>query len=647
MKKKLLILLLILLSAILIQYTPTITYAEESVGEDSFVVNTLYPEGVLDYQNLENINCIDLSSNYIAYSINTNSLHIINKETKHKITINNFTNIYDIKFITKNQLAVVDLNSQYLSVVSLDNNTYTITTINTISLNNVILADIYHNNNSTLVGLIRQNDEHKNILTLHQISLDNGLLSANLVGEYNNRNNNDLNTATHIIVTQNKCYVTFTNNENNLLVIENGSDSATKKELPNPLPLSSIQSIEYHEINNQQYILISTAENLYVIDGQYPENTLTTLISLNIRDIESSNESLYISKNSDNTIIELNISIEDDNTIIKEEKTLIAGANNAIGRFKNVSNIYTQGNILYIADTTNNRIQIINKDNSVSVINDLPVESYPHSIILDNNQDIYFNVLTSTNSSAIYKYSKNEDNIYSKSKEFTTCNSSPLGLVSSITVTNNNIIYMLSYSNNQLTNQLLTLHPTNGLMVAYTFPFNINENSQIEYIKEHSHKPYEIFKADEDAKYDEVIEIDLDQLEPLAACPSSPDQIRTIRELAGKKVGQVLVGSCTNGGYRDLALVAKALKGRMLPWVLLRAVVRCWKCSAMKVCSAIWSPPVRVFWKSDAVPVSVRDRVRQMKPSRSVLSTATLPAVPVQKVTNHIWSVRKPLLPQR
>ncbi len=75
---------------------------------------------------------------------------------------------------------------------------------------------------------------------------------------------------------------------------------------------------------------------------------------------------------------------------------------------------------------------------------------------------------------------------------------------------------------------------------------------------------YAPFEADSDAEYDEVIEIDLDTLEPLAACPSSPDQIKTVRELAGKKVGQVLVGSCTNGGYRDLALVAKALKGRTI-----------------------------------------------------------------------------------
>ena len=70
--------------------------------------------------------------------------------------------------------------------------------------------------------------------------------------------------------------------------------------------------------------------------------------------------------------------------------------------------------------------------------------------------------------------------------------------------------------------------------------------------------------ADENAEYDRVVEIDLNTLEPLAACPSSPDNIKTVRELAGKKVGQVLVGSCTNGGYRDPALVASALKGRKI-----------------------------------------------------------------------------------
>lgn len=70
--------------------------------------------------------------------------------------------------------------------------------------------------------------------------------------------------------------------------------------------------------------------------------------------------------------------------------------------------------------------------------------------------------------------------------------------------------------------------------------------------------------ADADAEYDRVIEIDLSQIVPLAACPSSPDQIKTVAEIAGTKVDQVLIGSCTNGGYRDLALVAMALKGKRI-----------------------------------------------------------------------------------
>lgn len=68
--------------------------------------------------------------------------------------------------------------------------------------------------------------------------------------------------------------------------------------------------------------------------------------------------------------------------------------------------------------------------------------------------------------------------------------------------------------------------------------------------------------ADPDAEYDRIIEIDLDKIQPLAACPSSPDNIKTIAELAGTKVGQVIIGSCTNSSFRDLAMVASVLKGR-------------------------------------------------------------------------------------
>jgi len=73
---------------------------------------------------------------------------------------------------------------------------------------------------------------------------------------------------------------------------------------------------------------------------------------------------------------------------------------------------------------------------------------------------------------------------------------------------------------------------------------------------------YRPLQADADAEYDRIIEIDLSKLEPLAACPSSPDNVKAVREIAGTKVGQVAIGSCTNSSYTDLMMVAGVLKGR-------------------------------------------------------------------------------------
>lgn len=73
---------------------------------------------------------------------------------------------------------------------------------------------------------------------------------------------------------------------------------------------------------------------------------------------------------------------------------------------------------------------------------------------------------------------------------------------------------------------------------------------------------YTELKADDDAVYDEVIEINLSELEPLAACPHSPDNVKPIKELEGKKIDQVCIGSCTNSSYLDLMRVAHILKGK-------------------------------------------------------------------------------------
>jgi len=69
-------------------------------------------------------------------------------------------------------------------------------------------------------------------------------------------------------------------------------------------------------------------------------------------------------------------------------------------------------------------------------------------------------------------------------------------------------------------------------------------------------------KADSSAAYDKTIEIDLDKLEPMIAKPHMPDNVVKLSELAGTKVQQVAIGSCTNSSYRDLMIVAGALKGK-------------------------------------------------------------------------------------
>ena len=75
-------------------------------------------------------------------------------------------------------------------------------------------------------------------------------------------------------------------------------------------------------------------------------------------------------------------------------------------------------------------------------------------------------------------------------------------------------------------------------------------------------KDWVSLEPDKDAEYDQVIEIDLRGLEPLIAQPSSPDNVCPIRDVAGRVVRQVCIGSCNNSSYFDLMSVAGVLKGK-------------------------------------------------------------------------------------
>lgn len=91
--------------------------------------------------------------------------------------------------------------------------------------------------------------------------------------------------------------------------------------------------------------------------------------------------------------------------------------------------------------------------------------------------------------------------------------------------------------------------------------FEVDEKT-IEYIKEHSNREFAAYRADEDAVYDAVYEINLSEVKETVAFPHLPDNTRTIDEVGDVPVDQVVIGSCTNGRISDLRVAASILKGR-------------------------------------------------------------------------------------
>jgi aconitate hydratase len=97
---------------------------------------------------------------------------------------------------------------------------------------------------------------------------------------------------------------------------------------------------------------------------------------------------------------------------------------------------------------------------------------------------------------------------------------------------------------------------------ATTSIFPTDERTREYLAKQDREEEFVDIGPDEDAEYDDEIVVDLSEIEPLVAKPSMPDNVVPVREVEGQDVEQVIVGSCTNGGYEDILPAAKMLKGR-------------------------------------------------------------------------------------
>ncbi len=82
----------------------------------------------------------------------------------------------------------------------------------------------------------------------------------------------------------------------------------------------------------------------------------------------------------------------------------------------------------------------------------------------------------------------------------------------------------------------------------------------LDYLKGRSEREPVVFEADEDAEYDQVIDIDLSKIEPIVACPHLPENTKPAKNLSDIKIDQVVIGSCTNGRMEDMEAAYKVLK---------------------------------------------------------------------------------------
>lgn len=93
--------------------------------------------------------------------------------------------------------------------------------------------------------------------------------------------------------------------------------------------------------------------------------------------------------------------------------------------------------------------------------------------------------------------------------------------------------------------------------------FEVDELTEA-YQKDRVNREYTIYKADEDAVYDEVFDIDLSEIKSTVAFPHLPENTRTIDKVGDVEIDQVVIGSCTNGRFEDLQTAAEILKGRKI-----------------------------------------------------------------------------------
>lgn len=443
-------------------------------------IETIYPENILDYVNLENISSFDICDNYIAYTLDKSTLTIFDINHKSYKQINGFNNIIKIKFTTEK---IIVADNSFVRIVNLNNITNTaddLEKISEITINSLQALDIYVTDNKVLIGTISNNVfrlyEYSNTLSKTKTNPIKTTLSQTY-----------FETAYMMAINNNNAYIIYKTNEiagTTGLYIQNYSSNE-------PVIVTDFKTfaniIDTFYYNDTEYIITFTNEILYLLnsDGSSvcniniePQNKLILdhYPILKVTDINYYNNKIYVSDCIYKTIQTFDINEDDDSINLISNEIILCSNSNSKGRFDNVSDIYIQGSTIFTSDSNNNRIHYI-QNNKSYFINDLEVNSNPHSTIVDKFNNLYF-IKDSAQGSILCKYNY-IDGSYIKQTEYKTVDTLPIGFISDMCITNNNNIYLLDYTNNKL---LYMSH--NGVESIKKFSaFTLKPNSQIVYLK--------------------------------------------------------------------------------------------------------------------------------------------------------------------
>jgi len=99
-----------------------------------------------------------------------------------------------------------------------------------------------------------------------------------------------------------------------------------------------------------------------------------------------------------------------------------------------------------------------------------------------------------------------------------------------------------------------------GAKIGYVEP----DEKTAQWLTARTNKKYEIIKSDADAEYEKIIDYDISDLEPQIACPHTVDNVKPVSKVAGTKINQALIGTCTNGRLEDLKVASKILRGKKI-----------------------------------------------------------------------------------